>query len=82
MQNDCTSDTHNDSHRATKTKESHANNGKKPKKPKGNPHVPTQEEQSIRIFQNMQEQVRSRLTCCEPGRELEVNECTEIIKME
>lgn len=70
MQHICTIDTLNDFHRATKMKQPHANNAKKSRKPKVSSDVTTQG-----IFQNMQEQVRSRLACCEPGRELEVNKC-------
>lgn len=70
----CTVD--NDLHRASKMKQPHANNTKKQKKAKASTHVTTtQEEQSARIFQNMQEEVRDRLTCCAPGAELEVNSC-------
>lgn len=67
-----TTDTLNDSHRASKL-----NNIKKQKKPKGN-NGTTHEEQSIRIFRNMQEEVRNRLTCCAPGQELEVNKCLKL----
>lgn len=75
MQCICTAiDTLNDSHRASKMKQPHANNVKKQKKPKGNTQATTQEEQSMRIFRNMQEEVRNRLTCCAPGHELEVKQ--------
>lgn len=69
----------NDSHRATKMKQPHANNAKKARKPKGNSHVTAQEEECARIFQNMQAQVRNRLTSCDPGQELEVHESLSIM---
>lgn len=62
----------NDVHRTSKMKQSHANNSKKNRKPKKAPHATAQEEQSVIIFQNMQEQVRNLLTCCDPGMELQV----------
>lgn len=45
---------------------------KKPRKSKTNSPIAYQEEPSARVFQLIQEQVRSRLLCCEPGRELEI----------
>lgn len=37
-----------------------------------------QQDSSTKVFQMMQEQIRNRLMCCEPGRELEVIHTTLI----
>lgn len=48
------------------------NRKKKLRKTKQKPQMAQQQDRNARIFELMQEQVRSRLMCCEPGRELEV----------
>lgn len=57
--------------RKNQGKQANNNDAKKSRKPKKE-SKPTQEDQSVRLFKIMQEQIRSRLSCCQPGRELEV----------
>lgn len=56
--------------RRNQGKQTNNNDAKKSRKPKNK--VSIQEDQSVHLFKTMQEQIRSRLSCCEPGQELEV----------
>lgn len=69
------SDISNDLHRSTRKiqgKQINISDAKKSRKPRDKSKISPQEDQSIRFFKIMQEQIRSRLSCCEPGQELEV----------
>ncbi|XP_055308241.1 uncharacterized protein LOC129572325 [Sitodiplosis mosellana] len=45
---------------------------RKSRKIKNKPKMAQQQDPNVRIFELMREQVKKRLECCEPGRELEV----------